>query len=258
MSGYYGTEAQQRLQRKSDRLTSWIMCTPGACLTGRLLGADDPEKLGWDIIHEHLAEDGVFSFRWIDQAGFEEISRQVNGICKSIFSWRGFYSTAEVLHPAISDALAQPLPAGLRLEVASGNALTESQAFLSQQGISPLSTAVLGGKICQARTVIIRQEMGAIVAVGFIGMMQNQYSPMHDCAWLGLIGCGLDQRGKGLGRHITAELIRLSLTELGAKRVMAFAAADNTASKALLRGCGLHPTDRTSYVATLSEGQFTR
>ena len=42
MSSYYGTQAQKRLQEKSDRLTPWIMRTPGACLTGRLMGSDDP------------------------------------------------------------------------------------------------------------------------------------------------------------------------------------------------------------------------
>lgn len=256
MGGYFGTEAQQRLQEKSDRMTPWIMRTPGACLTGRLMATDDPDRLGWDVIHHHLHEDGAFSFRWIDEVGLTEIRQQVEGICNSIFGWNGYCNTAEALRANI--AAETPAPEGLRVETATGATVTELQAFLATQGITPLSAAVLTGEICNARALMIRLGAREIVAAGFVGMMQNHHSPLHDCAWVGLIGCAPEQRGRGLGGRITRALIRTALDDLGAQRVMAGAAADNKASVAMLTGAGLIPTNRASYVATLSETRFTR
>ena len=57
---------------------------------------------------------------------------------------------------------------------------------------------------------------------------------------------------------MTSELIALALDDLGAARVMGFAAGDNVASRAMLQGCGLEPVDRASYVTTLSAMRFTR
>ncbi len=258
MSRYYGTEAQQRLQKKSDRMTSWIMRTPGACLTGRVLGTDDPDRLGWDVIRQHLREDGVFSFRWIDAAGLERIKDQVADLGASIHGWQGYYSNARDLRAATDTCLEQPLADGMTLEVAQAEAVSEAQAFLAERGITPLSGAVMAGENCRAGTALIRKDGGALAAAGFVGMLQNEFSPLHDCAWAGLIACDENERGKGLGRQITSELIRIALDRFGARRVMGFAAADNIASAAMLTGCGLEPTKYASYVATLSTTRFTR
>ncbi len=258
MGGYYGTEAQQRLQRKSDRLTPCIMRTPGACLTGRVMGTDDPAKLGWDTIRSHLAEDGAFSFRWITPAGLQEIKLQTADMGVELHAWDGFCSGAEAARVAIRETLGRELPDGSRTEIVNAKTVTALQAFYVANGIAPLSAAVLTGEICTARSLVIVRPEGSILAAGFVGMMQNDHSPMRDCAWIGLIACDPAARGKGLGRRVTAELIALALDDLGAARVMGFAAADNAASKAMLQKCGLGPKDRASYVTTLSSTPFTR
>lgn len=253
MNGYHGTEAQQRLQRKSDRLTPWIMRTPGACLTGRLMGTDDPDRLGWDVIRRHLAEDGAFSFRWIDAGGRARIGEELAGHCRSIFGWDGFCGAAAELRPNV-----EPGGSEIRAEIARGTATAELQGFLAAQGITPLSAAVMEGRICRARSVLLRDATGVPVAGGFVGMLQNAHSPLHDCAWAGLIASAPDHRGQGLGRRVTGALVRIATEEFGAARVMGFAAADNAASRAMLEGCGLRPANRAAYVATLSDARFTR
>jgi hypothetical protein len=44
MSGYLGSEIQQRLQRRVDELA------PGYVNSGRLVGTDNPDRIGWDSI----------------------------------------------------------------------------------------------------------------------------------------------------------------------------------------------------------------
>ena len=258
MSSYFGTEAQQRLQKKSDRLTPWIMRTPGACLTGRVMGSDDPDRLGWRIILEHLQEDGVFSFRWIDHTGLEQIGRHVEKLGATIHGWQGYCRASDDLRAEIHGNVKLSPDDGLSCEEVSRDKVAELQAFLSKQGITPLSGAVMTGDICRASSVAIRNDERKIVAAGFVGMLQNEHSPLHDHAWIGLIACDADQRGKGLGRLVTKELIRIALDKLGALHVVGFAASDNLASRSMLMGCGLRATEHASYVATLSDDRFTR
>lgn len=257
MSYYYGTEAQQRLQRKSDRLTPWIMRTPGACLTGRVLGSDDPDRLGWEFIRKHLVEDGAFSFRWIDPAGLDAIRRRTSDLNVTLHGWEGYCSDADALRDAIAWPMSRDLPDGLTTRVANATTVAQLQAFYAAHGLTPLSGAVLIGENCEARSILICDDTGAIAAAGFVGMMQNAHSPLHDCAWAGLIACSPAHRGKGLGRRITCDVIRAALDDLGARRVMGFAAAENTVSKAMLQGCGLRPSGHASYVTTLSDTRFT-
>ncbi|MEO3414485.1 GNAT family N-acetyltransferase [Roseovarius sp. CAU 1744] len=257
MSGYFGTEAQQKLQRKSDRLTAWMMNTPGACLSGRLIASDDPDRLGWKIIREHLLEDGVFSFRWVDRNGLERIKSETRDLGASVHGWDGFCNDSAALRPIATDLLTHEMPAGLGCRIADQTSVRALQSFFVDNAISPLSAAVLTGANCNTRSVLIADERDKIAAAGFVGMLQNRFSPLHDCAWLGLITCDPDMRGHGLGRRVTAELIRVALDDLGAGRVMGFAAASNAASGAMLRGCGLRPVNHASYVATLSATRFT-
>ena len=258
MSGYYGTDTQQRMQRKSDRLTPWVMNTPGACLTGRVMGTDDPDRLGWDIIRDHLAEDGAYSFRWIGPAGLDRIRRETHDLGVTIHGWDGYANDAVALRRSIAAPLARDLPAGMARQVVDAAAAIDLQRFFVENQIAPLSASVLTGRICQARSIVIRAPDGMIAAAGFVGMMQNRFSPLHDCAWAGLIASATQHRGQGLGLRITCELIRSALDDLGARRVMGFAAPDNLASKAMLARCGLLPADHASYVTTLSGARFTR
>lgn len=257
MSYYFGSDAQQRLQRKSDQMTPWIMRTPGACLTGRVLSSDDPDRLGWDFIREHLQEDGVFSFRWVDAVGMEAIRQNTRDLDVTLHGWDGYCNAADALRDTIADPLARDLLEGMTTWMADATSVSQLQAFYAAQGITPLSGAVLIGDICKARSILICDEAGDIAAAGFVGMLQNEFSALHDCAWAGLIACSPQHRGKGLGRRVTCEVIRTAVEDLGARRVMGFAAVENTVSKAMLQGCGLKPTAYASYVTTLSDARFT-
>ena len=62
MPGYFGTEIQQRLQAEAEARADWIQVTPGACQSGRFMGCDDPDQLGWGVIDRALEQDGIVGF----------------------------------------------------------------------------------------------------------------------------------------------------------------------------------------------------
>lgn len=258
MTPYFGSDETKRLQRKSDALMGWIMDTPGACVTGRIIAADDWTKLGWDVVAHHLQEDGMFGFRWIDPDGVAALQTQLAPTGATLFDWNGFIGDAAHLHDTYSARLARPLPEDLHDGVASAIDLPRMQAFLGGHGITPLSTDLMGGALCPARSFVIKDSADTIVAAGFTGMLQNHHSPLVDCAWMGLIATDPDHRGKGLGSRIMALLCKASVEEMGASRAVAFAAPDNTASIAMLTRAGLTPCAQKSCVAVLSGDRPTR
>ena len=258
MTGYFGTDEHQRLQRKSDGLMEWIMQTPGACVTGRHMASDDFEALGWQTIRQHLAEDGAFGFRWITPDKQSVMRAALADTGASIFDWYGFSGEADDLTTRCSPLLARGLPDGFKTARAQGDTLIQMQKFLAEHGIIPLSTALMGGELCPALSNVIQDKSGRIVAAGFSGMLQNRFSQLADCAWMGLIAVDPECRGLGLGARITASVIIDSLSEMGAQRVVGFAAPDNGASIAMLKRVGLTPRPEKSCVAAMTETRPTR
>lgn len=61
MAGYFGTPEQQRLQARADETAVWAAATPGACNSGRFIGCDDIDLMGWPLIHEILLRDGAMA-----------------------------------------------------------------------------------------------------------------------------------------------------------------------------------------------------
>ena len=258
MELYYGTAAQQNQQRKSDRLTSWVFDTPGACLTGQLMCSDDPDRLGWDVVERHLAEDRLYAFRWMDAEGQKQVEEFAAEQGGNTFGWAGFYAGDSELRRFIAPIIGRHLPHGMRMERITPQTVCGMQAMLGRQGMVSLSGAVLCGLNCRALSLMIRDWAGRPAALGFTGMLQNRFSRLGDCAWIGTIATDPAHRGKGLGKRITAALIRAALEEFNARAVMGFAADGNAASKAMLHSCGLQPHPNRSLVVSLSKERYTR
>jgi RimJ/RimL family protein N-acetyltransferase len=234
------------------------METPGACITGRIIAADDWRTLGWDLIQKHLEEDGMFGFRWVPPEEMAALRANVSATGASFYEWNGFMGVAEELSTRAEQNTAKPIPVGLTDAIAEDDELTAMQAFLFKYGMIPFSTDVLGGRLRPARSHIIKNTSGEIMAAGFTGLLQNRFSRLANFAWMGLIAVDPSCRGKGLAGRIVGRLIRSSLDDLGAHGVIAFAAPDNIASIAMLTGAGLAPRPEKSCVAAMSDTRPTR
>jgi GNAT superfamily N-acetyltransferase len=133
------------------------------------------------------------------------------------------------------------------------------QAFLAAQGMTPISTASLGGALFPAAALGVADGNGKLVAVGWGAMSQNRFSNHAKCAWAGLFAVAPEAQGNGLGKRINAEVLRVCLEEFDADAVMEFAALGNAASISMITSVGLQQTDRVSAVAMLGgERSFTR
>src|SRR3954454_10061625 len=78
MSGFFGTETQQELQARVVQAGAWIEETPGACNSGRFMGCDDFDRLGWDVIDPLLDRDGVFGFRMVPAEKVAALAERVS------------------------------------------------------------------------------------------------------------------------------------------------------------------------------------
>ncbi|BBK40838.1 hypothetical protein STVA_08580 [Allostella vacuolata] len=244
MSGYFGTETQKRLQARADASVNFINATAGACQTGRTMGCDDPDRLGWERIKEFLDRDGVCGFRLIPKGKVDELrSRLTMWNCR-FDSWDVFLADRASALAASEEILAHGLPDGLteldRPTDPEGARTVEVQALMSAAGVVPFSGSLLVGAFGPATTVAIGDDNGTVVATAHGYLPHNAHSAYHRHAWGGLVAVAESQRGKGLGNYINARMIVSVFRDLDATHVYELVSATNIPSRRMVESCGLH------------------
>ena len=168
MQLYAGNEAQVRLQRIADKKSLWLRQTPGACHSGRMVGVDDADTLGWDTILEHLSSDGALSFRLLAADRAEGVRRKLAAAGFRIDFWDVFAADAQTARAACAPAADVALNDGLEFVAAeeSGDAamLGAVQACMVRNGIAPFSGYLLGGGEGPSCLVAIRDGAGNVIA----------------------------------------------------------------------------------------------
>jgi hypothetical protein len=254
-------EEIERLRRRSDEAIRWARDTPGALINGRMIGCDDPDRLGWDVILATLARDGVFGFRMIPVTRTEALAARLAEAGYRIDFWDVFAGGAATL--AQSEAvLAEPLPDGLAARRLDGEGETPliaaAQALMLAAGVVPFSAGMLSGRLTECATVGIVDRDGKLAATGYTYRPHNRFSPYARDAWAGLIAVDPAWRGKRLGVHVNALAVRAGFRALGADRVHEFVSASNIASRRMLAACGLALDEHVKIgIATRGE-RFTR
>lgn len=256
--GTYGTPDQVRLQIKSLRMREEIDVTPGLSHTGRLIGSDDPDAVGWNVLEAHLKEDGFVGFRAMPPVQAEAV-RLWGKTRGGIHEWAVLLGDAETLRAAAMPIMQRTLAEGCRdvspEEMASDTRLTQMQTLMEGAGVAPLARTSLRGDIFPSACRGISGPDGMLVAVSNAAMQFNRFSRWHDTAWIGLVAVASEFRGLGLGARATAAAALAAVEVLGAARAMAFVADDNAPSRAMLLGIGMQPSPYRS----IAVGQrFTR
>jgi hypothetical protein len=110
-----------------------------------------------------------------------------------------------------------------------------------------------------ATTVAISNNTGELSAVARGYFPHNVRSPHHLNAWGGLVAVSQDQRGKGLGKFINAQLIANYFANLGAELIHQHVASSNVPPCRMVEASGLklEPTLLCGLAVTGGE-RFTR
>lgn len=263
MAGYFGTEVQVRLQQRSDERAEWTRTTPGACHIARMLGADDLDRLGWRAVFDILEEDGAFGFRLIAEDSAAELAETLTARGYRVDFWDVFMAGRREALAAVDGILARSLPHDLTpvgMDVpADAPSVRRVQEFLAANGISPFSASMLVGDVVPATTIALADSDGAIVAAAHAYLPHNSFSRFHDAAWGGLVAVAESQRGKRLGGHVNAMMVRAAFDRLGASRIYELASATNLQSRRMIEACGLKLEPKLKCGnATAFKEKFTR
>jgi len=245
MSGYFGSEMQQRLQKQAEASVDFIYKTPGACQTGRTMGTDDPDQFGWVRISEFLDRDGICGFRLLSPGKAEEVKARLTGQTYRFDIWDVFLADRTTAMTASEAILARGLPKELvelpRPDDPESIYVRQIQALMAAAGIVPFSGSLLAGDFGPATTVAVGDRDGNVVAAAHGYLPHNAHSPYHHYAWGGLVAVAESQRGKGLGNYVNARMLTSVFRDLGATHVYELVSATNAPSRRMVASCGLHP-----------------
>lgn len=262
MPGYFGTDVQAALQRRTDDHAEWLFSTPGFCHPGRFFATDALELVDWDMIFEILDRDGVFGFRLLPVAHEAEVVRRLGERSCRIDFWEILVATAADAQAAAGRIVADGLPDGLHYaalpEDAEAGGVAAVQAFLAENGIVPFSGSMLIGEFRPAVTLAVADDRNRIVAVAHAYRPHNDHGGFGGWAWGGLVAVAPDHRGGGLGRFVNARMIEVGIDRLDASHVYEQVAATNVPSRRMVEASGLRLDPRwRSGIAVRDGGRFT-
>jgi hypothetical protein len=264
MSGYFGTEAQRRLQARAEENVGFISVTPGACQAGRTMGCDDPDRFGWERIIEFLDRDGICGFRLLSTGKADEVRTRLTGQHYRFDMWDVFLADRAAALAASEAILSRGLPEGLvelqKPTDPESEYIGDIQALMGAAGIVPFSGSLLTGTLGPATTVAIGNGEDRVVAAAHGYLPHNAHSPYSRHAWGGLVAVAESERGKGLGSYVNARMVVNVFRDLDATHVYELVSATNVPSRRMVVSCGLHfePVLICGVVASNDSARFTR
>lgn len=264
MGGYFGTDAQQRLQAKVEARNEFIRTTPGACESGRIMSCDNMDRLGWDLILEFLESDGVFGFRFLPADRVVALRDRLAGYGYRFDTWDIFVADAATALAASDAILSAGLPEGL-MELEGPNDpdaeyTRRVQLLMSEAGVVPFSGSMLVGEHGPSVTAVIADTDGNPVAAAHAYLPHNAFSEFRSYAWGGLVAVAESQRGRRLGNYVNARAISRAVRDLGATHVYELVSATNIPSRRMVESCGLRqdPSVLAGMAVPRDGARFTR
>lgn len=263
MAGYFGTPEQQRLQTRAEENAVWVAATPGACNSGRFIGCDDVDRLGWERIEEIMRRDGAIGFRLLPKERVPEVADWMTARGYRIDFWDPFIGQRDEVLRAARDILSTPLPQGLEVgpipREPTGSHTQAIQQLMSDNGVAPYSGSMLVGDIEPAITVTVVDSQNRVVACAFGHKPHNAFSAYGHYGYGGAVVVRPALRGMGLGRYVNALIASRVLEDLDGSHFYGFVSADNEPSRKMVTSCAMKLCPEiTGALAVIGDKKFTR
>jgi RimJ/RimL family protein N-acetyltransferase len=263
MTGYFGTPEQQRLQVQAEDNAVWVSSTPGACNSGRFIGCDDVDRLGWAHIEEIIRRDGAIGFRLLPKERVPEVTNWMTSRGYRIDFWDPFIGERESVLRATRDILNEPLPQDLRVgpspKEPTGPYMESIQRLMSENGVAPYSGSMLAGCAEPAILVTVMDGNHRVVACAFGHKPHNPFSAFHHFGYGGAVVVHPSFRGAGLGRYVNSLVASHVLSDLDGSHFYGFVSADNEPSRRMVTSCAMRMCpDLTGALAVVGDRKFTR
>lgn len=263
MAGYFGTSEQQQLQARAEENALWVAKTPGACNSGRFIGCDDVDLLGWKTIEEIIKRDGAIGFRLLPKRRVPEVANWMTSNGYRIDFWDPFIGERDKVLGATRDILAQPLPPGLTIGPTPrepiGSFIEAIQQLMSENGVAPYSGSMLAGCMEPAITVTVVDGNDQVVACAFGHRPHNSHSSYFHYGYGGAIVVRPSCRGLGLGRYVNALIASSVLSDFEVSHFYGFVSSDNEASRRMVTSSAMIACpELAGALAVASDRKFTR
>lgn len=263
MAGYFGTPEQQRLQIRAEENAVWVSATPGACNSGRFIGCDDVDRLGWGRIEDIIRGDGAIGFRLLPKERVPEVSTWMTSRGYRIDFWDPFIGDREDVLRATREILNEPLPQGLKVGPTptepAGPYMEAIQRLMSENGVAPYSGSMLAGIVEPAITVTVTDGNDGVVACAFGHKPHNSLSAFHHYGYGGAVVVHGSFRGAGLGRYVNALIASRVLRDLDGSHFYGFVSGDNEPSRRMVAFSAMKICPNlTGALAVAGEQKFTR
>lgn len=263
MRDFVGTETQIAAQRRIRDRQAWICETPGVANGGRILHFVEPERLGWARVAELAYEDGLVGFPCVIEDDTVAAIRAHLGAEWKTPSWQACLGSPDQVLPACEALVAAiTLPPGWRidsLERPGDGQIAAVQMLNEETGVSPYPAYYSRGEAVPVLTACLSDATGTLVATASAAYRYHPQSRLAGYLFAGMVSVSPDQRRRGLGRLINAVMLLESQKRFGWTMAKEQVAADNAASQAMIKACGLSNEDGYVSMAAISSGEsFTR
>ncbi|MEM1364102.1 MAG: GNAT family N-acetyltransferase [Pseudomonadota bacterium] len=238
---FTGSEVHRNIQRRLLARHAEIAADPSLGNGGRLLNVLDPESFGWDRIVAEVEQDRFLALTAMDRATIYDRIQVVFGTAVEVPSWDVFFGQAETVGQRCA-TLVDGLREGWTVisHTAPDPAIISAVQELNVVcGVAPTPAWYMRGDVVPHLTTCIYTANGALAACALVSDRYHADGPLAGSVFIGSVSVSSEHRGTGLGVAASARALIDSAEAFGWTSVLAQAAPDNTASRAMLERCGL-------------------
>lgn len=219
MADYMGSDSAIALQKRIRKRATELKDSPWISSGARVMLYVDPTPDTWPLARAIAEEDGFLCLPVMAPERSGEAVLQEFPPGWQYHRWDAFLGRAEDVLPACERVIASvTLPAGwtaMSSDAPTEAEIDEVQTLCHASGVSPNPAHAMTGELAPARTILIRDEVGQLMASAYAGMFFHPAGRLGKTTFAGLVCVADEARGKGLGKLANALVLRDSQGPLG-------------------------------------------